>query len=78
MGLLDARDVRRGELAPRLSRQGIEEQAAAHPDPPVDAPHRELEAHRLERLTPGEHVLVDAVDECAVEIEQEGGAVSHN
>jgi hypothetical protein len=37
----------------------------------MDAPDGEPNVFSLERLTPGEHVLIDAVDERAVEIEQE-------
>jgi hypothetical protein len=35
----------------------------------MDAPDREPNVFSLECLTPGEHVLIDAVDERAVEIE---------
>src|SRR5207248_5836239 len=57
--------------------QRVDEQAAAHADAAVDAPHGELDPRALERLAPGEHVLVHAVDERAVEIEQEGRAGWH-
>src|SRR5204863_8568858 len=40
-------------------------------DAAVDAPDRQLDAAGFHRLPPGEHVLVDAIDERAVEIEQE-------
>src|SRR5207247_7432652 len=43
----------------------------------MDAPHRQLDAAALERAAPGEHVLVHAVHQRAVEIEQEGGAACH-
>ncbi len=36
----------------------------------MDAPDGEVDAFRFERLMPGEHVMVDAVDERAVEIEE--------
>src|SRR5690606_13083080 len=39
----------------------------------MDAPDRQVHALAVERLLPGQHVLVDAVDEGAVEVEQEGG-----
>src|SRR2546426_11963149 len=55
----------------------MDEQATAHADATVDAPHRELDADALERFAPREHVLVHAVHERAVEIEQEGGAGGH-
>src|SRR5437867_6994337 len=65
------------QLAPGLAEQRVDEQATAHADATVDAPHRELDAGALERFAPGEHVLVHAVHERAVEIEQEGGAGWH-
>src|SRR5690606_720735 len=42
------------------------------------APDREVDALAVERLLPGQHVLVDAVDERAVEVEQEGGRCSRH
>jgi hypothetical protein len=65
------------QFAAGLAEQGVDEQAAAHADAAVDAPHRELDADALERFAPGEHVLVHAVDERAVEVEQEGGTGGH-
>ena len=56
-----------------LAQQDVRHQAAAHADLAVDAPDRERNAFAFERFLPGEHVLVDAVDERAVEIEQECG-----
>ena len=48
------------------------EQAAAHPDPPVDPPA--VDRHPLlgERALPGEDVRVDRVDQRPVEIEDQG------
>ena len=64
-------DAIRADLAVRLAQQLIGEQAAAHADLAMDAPHRQLDAFVVERFLPREHVLVDAVDERAVEVEQE-------
>src|SRR5229473_447490 len=63
-GLLDR------HAAPGLAQQRVQEQAAAHADAPVDAPDGELDPGALERVTPGEHVLVHAVHQRAVEIEE--------
>ena len=60
------------ELASGLAQQRAREQAAAHADAAVDAPHRELDAGLLQRLVPRQHVLIDAVDQRAVEIEDQG------
>src|SRR6266516_1425561 len=65
------------QLAAGLAEQRVNEQATADADATVDAPHRELDAGALERFAPREHVLVHAVHERAVEIEQEGGAGGH-
>jgi hypothetical protein len=73
MKLRQARERLVVELRPQLAPQRGHEEPAAHADAPVDLPHGEVDAHRLERLAPRDHVLVHAVDQCAVEIEQEGG-----
>ena len=55
----------------------IGEQAAAHADLAMDAPDREVDAFRVQGLLPGEDVLVDAVDQRSVEIEQKDGLDAH-
>ena len=52
--------------------EGIHNQTPAHPDSAMDAPHRKLDAPLLERLAPGEDVLVDAVDQRAIQVKQQG------
>jgi hypothetical protein len=37
----------------------------------MDLPDREVDPDLLERFAPGDHVLVDAVDQRPVEVEQE-------
>jgi hypothetical protein len=59
------------ELLSELTPQRGHEQAAAHADAAVDLPDGERDADPLERLAPGDHVLVDAVDQRPVEVEQE-------
>jgi hypothetical protein len=44
---------------------------AAHADPAVDAPDRDRNSGVIEGLLPGEDMLVDAVDERAVQVEHE-------
>jgi phosphoglycolate phosphatase-like HAD superfamily hydrolase len=56
-----------------LAQQRPHEQPAAHAHAPVDPPHRQLDPAGRQRLLPGQHVLVDAVDQGAVEVEQEDG-----
>jgi hypothetical protein len=69
--LLQAQQQRFVQRASGLAQQRPREQAAAHADAPVDAPDRELDPGLLQRLVPREHVLVDAVDQRAVEIEDQ-------
>ncbi len=56
-----------------FAEDGIRHQAAAHADATMDAPHGELDADAGHCFAPREDVLVDAVDERAIEIEEEGG-----
>jgi hypothetical protein len=43
----------------------------------MDAPHRQFDALCIERLLPGQDVLIDAVNERAVEIKQEDRFDTH-
>ena len=38
----------------------------------MNAPYGERDPFGLERLVPSQHVLINAIDECAVEIEKKG------
>ncbi len=67
----DPFDTRGIERHASLTQQHVDEQAAAHADPAMHAPDRQRDPLGLERLVPREHVLVDTIDERAVEIEQE-------
>src|SRR5689334_20836816 len=51
--------------------QFANQQGAAHTDPPVNAPGRNDKARLIERRLPGQDMLIDIVDEGAVEIEDE-------
>jgi hypothetical protein len=61
------------EIEPRFAQQHVRQQTAAHANLAVDAPDRQLDAFGLERFAPGEHMLVHAVHERAVQIEHECG-----
>jgi hypothetical protein len=61
------------ERAGRSRAPARRREAAAHPHPPVDAPHRQVDVQCGKRVTPGDHVLVHAVDERAIKIEEKGG-----
>jgi hypothetical protein len=60
-----------------LAQQAAGEQAPTHADAPVDPPDRQLDADDLQRLLPGQHVLVDAVDQGSVQVEHEHYPVAH-
>ena len=55
-----------------LTQQDVCEQTAAHADLAMDAPYREWNAFLIQRGFPCQHVLVHAVDESAVEVEEKG------
>ena len=68
-------------LVDRASELALElggEQPAAHPDLAVDAPDRQLDSGFAEREMPGADVVVDAVDQRPVEIEEEGDRPAHH
>jgi len=54
-----------------LTKKRVDEQAAAHPDAAVDAPHSELNPCPFQGLPPGQNMLVDAINQGAVEIKEE-------
>src|SRR5579883_1294517 len=64
-------EERRSDLDRRLAQQHIRKKTTAHPYLSMDAPHRELYAGAMEGLLPGLHVLIDAVDQRAIEVEEE-------
>src|SRR4029453_10434985 len=59
-------------LPAKLAEQLVREEAAPPPDLPVDPPKGQGDALVAESEVPGADVLVDAVDQSAVEIEEEG------
>src|SRR5690606_26927460 len=73
VGLDQPLDAVRLNLDPGLAQQHVREQAARHADLAVYAPDGQVDAVAAQRLAPREHMLVHAVDQRAVEIEDEGG-----
>jgi hypothetical protein len=43
---------------------------------PVDAPYGEIDPFGLERFVPSQHVLINAIDEGAIEIKNKGSSRS--
>src|SRR5689334_2458166 len=70
MYLLHALSLFRRNSMSGLARQSIDEQTPAHANLAMNAPHGQINPTGLERLPPREHVLIDAVDECSIEIEK--------
>src|SRR5882762_3531224 len=62
----------RGYWPPRLSQQGIHKQAPAHADTAMNPPYGKLDSAALESFAPGEHMLINAVDQRPIQIEKEG------
>ncbi len=60
------------DLAAQFAGEGGGEEIARHADAAVDAPDRNVDVLVAERPVPGHDVVIDAVDEGAVEIEEEG------
>jgi hypothetical protein len=59
------------ECVSGFSQEGIDEESAAHANSPVNAPNGELDTGFLEGLAPSENMLIDAVDQRAIEVEEE-------
>jgi hypothetical protein len=74
--LLEALDALLIELEAGLAQEHVGKQSAAHADLAMDSPDRKIDAFGLERFAPREHVLIDAVDQRAVEIEEKCGLLT--
>ena len=61
-----------GEFEAGLAQKHVGEQATAHADPAVDLPDGNIQIFFVQCLFPRQHMLVNAVDERAIEVEQEG------
>ena len=55
----------------RLAQQLVREEPTAHADLAMNAPYRQVDAFRIECFLPRKNVLVHAVDQRSVEVEQE-------
>jgi hypothetical protein len=74
MHFLKSCSFHRSDLVACFSKQGIDEEPASHANAAVNAPHGEFDTCLVKRLAPGEDMLIDAVHERAIEIEEEGNA----
>src|SRR6266508_907462 len=66
-------DVLFADFAARLSQKHICEQSPTHPDFVMNAPEGQFDSLGDQGIMPGEHMIVDAVDQSSVEIEEKGG-----
>jgi hypothetical protein len=57
-----------------LAKNGVRHEPTAHADPAMNPPHGELDADTRHRLAPREHMLINAIDQRAIQIEQKGGS----
>jgi hypothetical protein len=71
MKFLKAFDPLGVDFKPGFPQEHICQQAVAHADVAVDSPYRERDSFGLKRLMPSKHVLVNTIDERAVEIKKE-------
>ena len=66
------------EFASQFPHERLQHEAAAHADAPVHAPDRKVDAGLGERLMPCDDVLIHAIDQGAVEVEDDGcGSGAH-
>lgn len=77
MEAAEARDAVLADVLTRFPRELVCEEAAAHANLAVDPPDGQGDPLLVQRLAPGEYMLVNAIDERAVQIEQEAGLDAH-
>ena len=75
MAFLEFLRLFRGHPAADLPAKSLDQQTTTHTDAAVNTPHGQKEAHLIKSLVPSEHMLIDAVDECAIKIEEQRWSV---
>src|SRR5437773_3645297 len=73
MKFLQVRDVFCVQLTSRFAKKCMHDQAATHANAAVNVPVGQMNILCFERLPPGEHVLIHAVNQRAVQIKQKSG-----
>jgi hypothetical protein len=61
----------RGYPLAYLPPKSLNQQAAAHANATMNPPHSQGQAHLFKSLMPRKHMLIHAVDECAIKIEKQ-------
>jgi hypothetical protein len=59
------------DVKARFAQKHVGKQAAAHADLAMNAPDRDVDPLDVKRFAPCQHVLIDTVDQRAVEVEHE-------
>ena len=77
MGEAKPFDAFNADFESSLTKKLVGEQAPAHTNLAMDAPDRQFDPLRIERLLPGKDVLIHTVNERAVEIKQEDRFDAH-
>jgi hypothetical protein len=67
---VECSDLLDGQCSTGFAQQGGDEQATAHADASMNLPYRKVDSGPAESLLPRENVLVNAVDERSVKVEQ--------
>src|SRR6266704_4197608 len=76
MKFLQASDFFCVQLPSRFAKKCMHDQAAAHANAAMNVPVRKMNILCFERLPPGQHVLVDAVNQRAIQIKQKCGLLA--
>src|ERR1700754_3784309 len=77
MGVAKPFDAFSAEFESSFTKKLVGEQATAHANLAMDAPDRQFDPLRIERLLPGKDMLIHAINKRAVEIKQEDRFDTH-
>jgi hypothetical protein len=58
---------------PGFPQEHVSEKAATHADPSVNAPDRQIYPFLVQSFSPSEYVLIDAIDECTIQVKKKNG-----
>ena len=76
MGSLNALDFLSRYHPADFAQEGVNHQAPAHPDLPMDPPYRKFQSGYLHGFAPGQDMLIHTIDQRAVQIEQEANRLN--
>jgi hypothetical protein len=70
MAFLKFLSLLRSQAMADLTAESLDQQTATHADTAMNTPHSQGEPRLFKSLVPGEHMLIDTVDERAIKIEE--------